>query len=518
MSKFALRSLASIIVLSFLFSCENEYSEVGTGFINSIEVQPAYESENVIAYSEKHNSIRTNGFSNYLLGSYADPVYGLSDVKILTQVNLSTTNPNFGEDPVLDSVVMTLPFFSTQLQEDEYALDSIYGEGSFKINVFRSNQFLRALDPGSNGDFENRQLYYTDQFDEFSPNFELGTPIVSSDIIRPSELTAPVILFERTENDLVDTLSLSPRIRIKMPIDFFEDNIINNPNPEVLASNSAFNNFLRGFLIEAEQQQPLQSMAMFNLQNEDANIRMYYNNVVQDSVGNPTDTLYNQYDLNFNGIKLNLYNNNFNVDLSTQDTIGGEENIYLKGGQGSSGIIELFTGPDLDGNGVSDELDELRANNWLINEARLDLYLNEQIAPTSKNKINRVFLFNLDEEVVLEDFVLDPTASENPAQSRQVHLGPLREDENGDPFYRIRVTSFINNIINNDSTNVRLGLYVSPNVNEPTLVETKEPELGISENVPRSMMETPRGIVIHGNRSATETKRLKLRIFYTETN
>jgi hypothetical protein len=148
----------------------------------------------------------------------------------------------------------------------------------------------------------------------------------------------------------------------------------------------------------------------------------------------------------------------------------------------------------------------------------LDLYLNEQIAPTSKNKINRVFLFNLDEEVVLEDFVLDPTASENPALSRQVHLGPLREDENGDPFYRIRVTSFINNIINNDSTNVRLGLYVSTNINEPSLVETKEPELGISENVPRSMMETPRGIVIHGNRSATETKRLKLRIFYTETN
>jgi hypothetical protein len=519
MSKFALRSLASIIVLSFLFSCENEYSEVGTGFINSIEVQPAYESENVIAYSEKHNSIRTNGFRNLLLGKYADPVYGLSEAKILTQVSLSQTRPDFGEDPIVDSVVMTLPFFSRQVQQNEYVLDSVYGEGSFKINVFQSNQFLRNLDPGQDGDFQDNQLYFTDQLDEFRPNISSDT-VVSSQIITPSELTEDVILAQRNEEGTIDTLSLSPRIRIKMPIQHFEERVV-NASPEVLASNTAFRNFLRGYLIEAEQQQPVLSMSMFDLQNPDANITIYYRNGTEetnDDGESEVITTYSEFALNFEGIKLNLYENDFNVDLTNQNTEEGEENIYLKGGQGSSGIIELFTGPDLDGNGVSDELDELRANNWLINEARLDLYLNEQIAPTSKNKINRVFLFNLDEEVVLEDFVLDPTASENPALSRQVHLGPLREDENGDPFYRIRVTSFINNIINNDSTNVRLGLYVSTNINEPSLVETKEPELGISENVPRSMMETPRGIVIHGNRSATETKRLKLRIFYTETN
>jgi len=31
-------------------------------------------------------------------------------------------------------------------------------------------------------------------------------------------------------------------------------------------------------------------------------------------------------------------------------------------------------------------------------------------------------------------------------------------------------------------------------------------------------METPRGIIIHGNQSATESKKMKLRIIYTETN
>ena len=518
MFKLALRSLALGCVMALVISCENDYSEVGTDFINSIEPQPAYVSENVVSYSEKLNSIRTNGFSNYLLGEYSDPVYGLTETKILTQLNLSPPNPDFGENPVLDSVVMTLPFYSRLIQENEYALDSIYGEGSFKINIYESNQFLRSIDPGVDGDFQDAQVYYTDQFDEFAPNIS-STPIFTSEIVKPSELTSPVILFEKNSDDGVDTLNLSPRIRLKLPNNYFQDKILDQEGTEVLASNSAFNNFLRGLLIEADQQQPLKSMAMFDLQNEDSNITLYYNNVVLDSVGNPSDTLYNQYDLSFNGIKLNLYEDNFNVDLSNQDTISGEENIYLKGGEGSAGVIKLFSGPDLDGNGTADELDELRANNWLINEANLDLYINEQVAPSSKNRINRVFLYNLEDEIVLEDFIRDPTAVEgNPSISRVSHLGPLNEDENGNPFYRIRLTSHINNIINNDSTNVKLGLFVSTNVDASGLVRTKNTDSGSFDNVPRNLLETPRGIVLHGNQSAVETKKLKLKIIYTETN
>ncbi|WP_019037031.1 DUF4270 domain-containing protein [Psychroflexus tropicus] len=522
MSKFALRSLASLILLVLLFSCENDFSEVGTDFINSIESQPTYESENIIAYSEKHNSIRTNGGTNYFLGRYADPVFGLSETKILTQVNLSQTNPSFGEDPILDSVVMTLPFYSSPVNEDEFALDSVYGEGSFKVKLYESNQLLRDIDPGENGDFDSAQLYYSNQLDEFRPNIS-SVPFYTSDVIKPTELTEPVTVYDRNSQGEVDTLSLSPRLRLKLPNDYFQEKIIDLEGSEVLASNSAFNNFLRGFLIEAEQQQPVSSMSLFNMQNEDANITMYYRNIEVDSIGNPSDTLYNQYNLNFNGIKLNLYENNFNVDLTNQDTIAGEENIYLKGGEGSSGVIELFAGPDSDGDGVSDELEELRENNWLINEASLDLYINEQIAPSSKNRINRIFLFDLENEQVLEDFVRDPSAVQgNPSVSRVIHLGPLSEDENGDPFYRIRLTSHINSILNNenstDSTNVKLGVYVTTNVDASTLVKTRDPELGLSENVPQSMLETPRGIVIHGNRSATETKKMKLKIIYTETN
>jgi hypothetical protein len=43
---------------------------------------------------------------------------------------------------------------------------------------------------------------------------------------------------------------------------------------------------------------------------------------------------------------------------------------YLKGGEGSMAILELF-GPDADNNGVADELETIRNSGWLINEANL---------------------------------------------------------------------------------------------------------------------------------------------------
>ncbi len=520
MSKIALKSITSLLVLVSILSCENEYSDVGSDLINSIEVQPDYISENIVAYSEKHNSVQAIGFRNLFLGTYDDPVYGKSEAKILTQLNLPQTNPDFGRAPIVDSVVMTIPFFSREVEVNQYELDSIFGDGSFRINVYQSNQFLRELNPGSDGDFQERQLYYTDQLSDFESNIE-QEPLVTSQVIRPSSSTRAVTLIETSFNGNKDTVNRSPRIRVKLPIQYFEDKIINAPNPEVLASNNAFKNYLRGFLLEAEQQSAESTMGMFDFNNADANITMYYKNEIQETNNEGeinVTTRYNEFVMNFVGIKMNLYENEFNVDLSTQNTTEGEENLYLKGGEGSSAVLELFSGPDLDGNGVSDELDELRENRWLINEASIDLYLNQDIAPSSMNRSRRVFLFNLEDEETLEDFTRDPTATENPFSSRQVHFGILREDDEGNFFYRIRMTYFINNLLNGDQENVKLGLYVSSNVNDFNVEKTRFSGENISENIHRGMIGTPRGVVIHGNRSADTEKRLKLRIIYTETN
>ena len=84
-------------------------------------------------------------------------------------------------------------------------------------------------------------------------------------------------------------------------------------------------------------------------------------------------------------------------------------------------------------------------------------------------------------------------------------------------IYRLRITDHINNVINNDSTNVKLGLLLSENVN---LTRVKKVQNGPNSEIDKiieSSVISPRGMVLHGSNSPDVEKRLKLRIIYTET-
>ena len=177
-------------------------------------------------------------------------------------------------------------------------------------------------------------------------------------------------------------------------------------------------------------------MYYLNFNNDVSEIKIHYTTEreslnVEDSIIQKNET----FKMNFKGIKVNLYDNNFDVDLTSQDKINGEENIYLKGGEGSAGIINLFDGADTDGNGVSDLLEEIREKNWIINEANLMVYVNEDISPIDSDKARRLFVYNADKNRILTDYQNDPTVNnDNPSTSASIHLPPLDEDENGNKY------------------------------------------------------------------------------------
>jgi hypothetical protein len=513
--------LISILLVS---SCEEELTEIGSGFINGIKVQEPFVVENISAYNEKIQSVQTNNATLYKLGTYNDPVFGTSETSILTQLTLEEVDHDFGQEPQLDSVILTIPYFSEQIDQEEYELDSIFGQGSFEIQISESNQFLRTVDPGENGDFENTQIYYSDQLNDFLPNIDTANPIFTSDPIIPSDATNELVLFDQLSDDVIDTLNVSPRIRLKLPNQFFEDKILSKAGEEELISNQNFVNYFRGIYIKAQQTTNEPIMGLFDLVQEDAGITMFYKSMRNAPSLEPDapDSLvetFNKFKLNFTGIKTNLYEKNELVDLSNPDTENGDENLYLQGGQGSMGVLKLFDGPDSDNDGVSDELDSLRSKNQLVNEATLRLYVNQELAPSSINRTNRIFIYDLDNNRLLIDYQIDPTASPNvPDQSRTLHLAPLAQDEDNNPFYKIRLTSHINDIINNDSTNVTLGLNVAQNVENARLFDVRESETDRIDGLIETSLTTPRGVVLHGTESANETKRLKLSIQTTENN
>lgn len=518
-----LKVFAFLVLVLFIFnSCEDDFTTIGGDFINNLELPEPYVVQNLAAYNDNILSVQSNTLNNYLLGKFEDPIFGSSDVSILSQFELEKTNPDFGQDPVLDSVVLTFPLFSTLIDADTYRLDSVFGNGGFKISVFESNQFLSEIEPGENGDFENRQLFYTDQFSEFENNIQ-DIPLAVSENIIPSTLTETQILFEQIDSTNVDTLEVSPRIRIKLPNDFFQEKILSSQNSINLVSQSSFKNFFRGLYIKAEQYTGEGAMVSLNLNNQDTKITLFYRSLRQQpsletNNSNEFVETFNTFDLNFRGSIMNFYDNSNTIDLGPQDTINGEENLYVKGGQGIVTVVDPFNGPDNDGNGIADEIDQIRQKNWLINEANLIFYVNEQLAQQLDTKPQRVFAFDLDRNRVLIDYSLDPSATANPLTSISNHLGPLREDEDGNSFYKIRITNHINNIINNDSINTKIGLVITQDVNQANILQIRESQLNQAETFIESAISTPRGQVFHGNLSPDEEKRLKLQIFFTEPN
>ena len=211
-----------LFVLLLSNSCEDDFTTLGSDFVDSLELPEPYAVKNLATYSDNILSVQSNTLNNYLLGQFSDPVFGNTEVSILTQLELQNTNPDFGQNPTLDSVILTLPLFSQLIDIDTYRLDSIFGEGGFKISIFESNQFLRNIDPGEDGNFENQQIYYSDQFSEFENNIE-STPLLTSEQIVPSNFTETQILFDQLDSSNIDTLRVSPRIRLKLPNDFFQE-------------------------------------------------------------------------------------------------------------------------------------------------------------------------------------------------------------------------------------------------------------------------------------------------------
>ena len=101
----------------------------------------------------------------------------------------------------------------------------------------------------------------------------------------------------------------------------------------------------------------------------------------------------------------NDLNGQIQSELLSQDQQNGEEKLYVRGGEGIAAVVSLF-GDDNDGNGVADELDEIRQNNWLINEANLIFYVDQDAISDGYKEPERLILYDIDNGRLLTDYNL----------------------------------------------------------------------------------------------------------------
>lgn len=500
---------AVLLLIIAMASCEDDLTTIGSEVLGSENPNGILDdSYSVLAYSKKMNPVQTNQLPAYQLGVYNHSVYGKSTIGFLSQLVMNTNNPKFGDSATVDSVFVYLPYFSTETAVDStitYKTDSIYGADPINIRIFESNYYLRDYDPDSG--FEEIQSYYSNQ----SAVFEgfLGQELGRVDDFKPSDKG---FVFEKDDDKKEH---LAPGLRVKLDSLFFQEKIIDKEGSIELRNNTNFRNYLRGLYFKVDS--PTDNGSLFLFDASKANLIVYYSYTPDDS----DDRKQKTFELDFSGVNVNTIDNaalphHIESALANPDTINGSEKLYLRGGDGIITVVNLF-GEDVDGNGVPDELELLRAKKWLVNEANLILYVDQDEMKGSEPE--RIKIYDLKNNKLLADYDLDPTNGLPALDAQTNHLGRLeRGSDNKGKYYKLKITNHISNLINKDSTNVPLGIVVSQNVKNRSFQKLSSPQEPHIEKIPAGSVISSQGTILHGSNSPIEEKKLKLRIYYTEPN
>jgi len=246
-----------------------------------LEVQPT--SDNIIisnanfeglsSASESEDSLRTDEALNLILGKIKhdyDSEFGLNKAAFYTQILLTENNTDLGNNPIVDSVVMSYTYSAYYGDFDDFtSLDvSLINEDIYKDSIYYSNEFDMLIG----------NMDYVDDF--------------------------------KLSNDLSD-----PFLRIKLSNNFGQE-ILDLEN-EGLKDNETFLENFKGISVIASAQNTL---LYLNPTGSNSFLKIYYHN---DESG--SDTLSLDFELGGDAARINLFNPKPLANLN-QD----EDKIYIQ--------------------------------------------------------------------------------------------------------------------------------------------------------------------------------------------
>lgn len=553
-NKLIFKSIVSAFIITLFFaSCDKDYNEIGTNVVGGDHFDfEKYTDATVVAFNQATGFVQTNNLKLNGLGILNNPVFGNTTASFVTQLQLpSGSVSTFGENVEIGDVYLSVPYFSKVKStgtdgSTKYELDSIYGKGKIKLSVFESGYFINNYDPSPEANFESELKFYNNDSQLFEANkrgaaadgtsipngTRLNNAIAKSEndefIFDPSEI---VVVTPGVDGAADVTTRSVPAMKLRLNSSFFKKKIL-EASPDKLANNNSFKDYFRGlyFKVEHATGEAGGSLAMMDFTKGTITIAYKEDLKKTDKDGVTTTTRVDKtFVINLGGNKISLLEQSnpgpaYSTAIANNipDSPKGDEKLFIKGGEGSMAVIDLF-GRGASGDGVTDELKSLRDKGWLINEANLTFYVDNasmnNISGDSIPEPQRIYLYDLTNKRQLFDYSTDFTTNSDPKFNKSTFGGLIeREKVKGGRAikYKIRITNHIRNLIRNDSTNVRLGLVVTESINEVTNVKLKT--ASTIDRIPSASVMSPLGTILWGTGTTDEDKRLKLEIYYTKPN
>lgn len=279
-------TVLSLVVFGsvLLYNCEPDADSLGEQLFLDGAAQGNEKSFDVIAFNiDNNDSIRSDAgkLGSAVLGAFNEPQFGKQKASYLTQLRLSTYDPDFGTNAVVDSVVLVMkPIYATDsvtTTTDEsfvyagvdgnvdakkvvntypvskYGKTKINGKTTFNIKVFEVTDFLKSA---SDTVKSNQQFAY-------NPT-ALGAKEFKGDV-------SSVTITKDSDGSSLFTTT-TPGIRIKLDKDFFQTKIIAKKDQPELQDASNFIRYFRGLRIAVDENDGY----LFQFSPNDMEMIMYY--------------------------------------------------------------------------------------------------------------------------------------------------------------------------------------------------------------------------------------------------
>ncbi len=282
--------LMGVIVLN---SCEGELDDLGSQLVDGAD--GADQAYSIIAYNIDNNDIiraDASKLDSVRIGNFQEDVFGSQKVSYLTQLRLDTYDPDFGKNPVIDSVVLTLkPRYATDSVTTNTTEDYIYPDGSVAAKKVVTTYPVSKYGRTKNGNDKlvvNIKVNEVTDFmggasDSLSSNkiFAIGSQIGSKSF----DGTVNSVVITK-DSDASELLNRSVSMRMKLDSAFFQNKIIAKQGNQVLKDAASFIRYFKGISISVDEP----NAYLFSMAPNDAGIVIYYKNDVTATDGTVTRT------------------------------------------------------------------------------------------------------------------------------------------------------------------------------------------------------------------------------------
>ncbi len=409
-SRLLLKLVLPFSFLVLLIACEEDPGDIG---LNLIEEQPGISSTDTLsiqAYTIPDDSIPTSHGAQNMMGVLNDPVFGKTKATIFTEIRLPMNEFSLGENPVLDSVKLSMAYTGRYYGQEQ----------TFQhLTVYELSENLPDTD-----------TIYGHRFFEHYPE------PVGAFQLRPAP-TDSVQVFQDGEPIVV-----APHFKIPLSMEFGQK-IIDANETEAFENVPNFLEYLKGFYIDIDENIDGEgSIFNINMYSPLTSLILYYHEE-GDTINIEQRFPINEFAKNFTRFE--------GFDFADAHPLLREQVIDQNLTSGDSLVFVQSMGR-LRANIEIPHLEELAAfPNVAINQARLYLPVDQEFSHELWPEANSLLLLQYNEEEDLEflsDYDLGPA-----------YFGGIYNEEKR--HYRFNITKYIQDVLEGTTPNNGLTLTVS---------------------------------------------------------